>query len=917
MNPTRSAEGHTPASDPQEPVAVLLRHLETGRGGLSEREAARRLVVYGRNELHRRGGRQWPRELVRQFTHPLALLLWVAGVLALVAVSALLSAAIFAVIVLNALFAFAQEQQAERAVEALERYLPLKATVIREHRRREIDARELVPGDIILLDAGDRVSADARLIDGGVEVDLSTLTGESLPAYRSAELNGHSPLLEARDLVFSGTTATGGEARAVVFATGMATQLGRIAALSQRVDREESPLENEVRRVAWLIALVAVGAGLAFLPLGLFAGLPLADAASFAIGLIVANVPEGLLPTITLALAIGVRQLARSGSLVKRLSAIETLGSTTVICSDKTGTLTENRMRVVAVATAGGSLEREGDGELRSAAARDAALAVLGRSVAACNNAELGEDPERSSGDPTELALLEAAGAMGIDVRVGPRERARRQQFHFDPALRLMSVVHEEGGELVVSVKGAAEEVLARCTTVVGIDGSDRLLDTAARDAIEQVVASYARKGLRVLAVARRSLDPDRPLPERRDEAESNLSFVGLAAMFDPPRASVAAAVARCRAAGMRIVVITGDAGLTAAEIARSVGIAENPHVVTGAELDALGEAELDRLLREEPELIFARSSPEAKLRIADALRDEGHVVAMTGDGVNDAPALRRADIGVAMGRSGTDVAREASTMVLTDDDFSAIVTAVEAGRRVYDNVRKFIIYIFAHAPPEAVPFAVFAASGGLVPLPLTVLQILAIDLGTETVPALALGREPAEPGLMDRPPRARSEGVIRKEMLVRAWLFMGLVSAALVLAGFFSVLLRAGWSPGDDVGAGSPLHDDYVRATTMTFAGIVACQIGTAMASRTEYASLRSVGLFTNPLLLWGILFEVAVAAAVIYLPPLQPIFHTAPLGPVELAILVPFPLIVWGVDELRRARRRDVRKRAAPALT
>jgi calcium-translocating P-type ATPase len=892
--------------NPQEPAEMLLRDLRAAPTGLSAREAKRRLVEFGPNELRRRGGSRWWHDLVRQFTHPLALLLWLAAVLALVGKLPILTVAIVAVIVLNALFAFAQERQAERAVEALERYLPQRATVFRDGRRCEVQAGELVPGDILLLEAGDKISADARLLEGGLEVDLSTLTGESLTVYRSSKLNGHGPLLEARDLVFSGTTATGGEARAVVFATGMATQLGRIAALSQQVGREESPLEREVRRVAWLIALVAVAVGFAFLPLGLVAGLPLADAASFAIGLIVANVPEGLLPTITLALAIGVRQLARGGALVKRLSAIETLGSTTVICSDKTGTLTENRMRVIALSTARGSVERTANGELRSATERDVALVQLGRSAAACNNAELGEDAERSSGDPTELALLEAAAAMGLDVRVGPRERARREQFHFDPALRLMSVVHEEDGELFVSVKGATEEVVGRCDRVVDADGSERALDGSVRSGIECRAASYAKEGLRVLAVARRPLDPDRPLPEGREEAETGLAFLGLAAMFDPPREEVADAVARCRAAGIRIIVITGDAGLTAAEIARRIGIAENPVVITGGELEALGEPELDRLLREEPELIFARSSPEAKLRVADALRAEGHVVAMTGDGVNDAPALRRADIGIAMGRSGTDVAREASTMVLTDDDFSSIVKAVEAGRRVYDNVRKFIVYIFAHAPPEAVPFAVFAASGGLVPLPLTVLQILAIDLGTETVPALALGREPAEPGLMDKPPRRRSEGVIRKEMLLRAWIVMGLVSAALVLIGFFTVLLRAGWSPGADVGSGSPLHDGYVTATAMTFAGIVACQIGTAMASRTERASLRDVGFATNPLLLWGILFEILIAAAIIYLPPLQPIFHTAPLGAFELALLAPFPFIVWGCDELWRAWRR-----------
>jgi calcium-translocating P-type ATPase len=909
---TRSLQADGPARDPQEPVDVLLRHLETGRSGLSEREATRRLVAAGPNELRRRGGRRWPRELARQFTHPLALLLWVAGALAFVGVSAVLAAAIVAVIVLNALFAFAQEQQAERAVEALALYLPAQATVIREGRRRQVEARELVPGDVIVLEAGDQISADARLLEGALEVDLSALTGESLPVLRSAEQAERGPLLAARDLVFSGTSALGGEARALVFATGMRTELGRIAALSERTGREESPLERQVRRVAWLIALVSIGAGFLFLPLGLLAGLPIQDAASFAIGLIVANVPEGLLPTITLALAIGVGLLARSGALVKRLSAIETLGSTTVICTDKTGTLTENRMRTAAAATGADMVERTPDGDLAAEAGEDVALARLIQAVAACNNADL-DAPEGIRGDPTELALLELAAAAGFDVRLDRRERTRRTQFHFDPSLRLMSTVDEDEGRLALHVKGAPEDVLDRSTRILEADGREPALGEDARSTIERQATAYEKRGLRVLGVAQRRLEKS-ALPRERRDAEQDLSFLGLVALHDPPRPEVADAVAQCVAAGIRIIVVTGDAGPTAAEIARTVGIAEAPRIVTGPELDALDESALDRLLRDEHELIFARSSPEAKLRIADALRDEGHTVAMTGDGVNDAPALRRADIGVAMGRSGTDVAREASTMVLTDDNFASIVAAVEAGRRVYDNVRKFIVYIFAHAPPEVVPFVAFAVSGGLIPLPLTVLQILAIDLGTETVPALALGREPAEPGLMRRPPRARSEGVIRREMLARAWGWMGLVSAALVLGGFFSVLLRAGWSPGDEVGAASPLHDAYVRATAMTFAGIVACQIGTAMASRTERASLRSVGLFTNRLLLWGILFEVVFAAAVIYLPPLQPVFHTAPLGPVELATLAPFPLIVWGVDELRRAYRRGAAGLSTP---
>jgi calcium-translocating P-type ATPase len=664
--------------------------------------------------------------------------------------------------------------------------------------------------------------------------------------------------------------------------------------------------------VAWLIALVALVAGAAFLPIGwLVAGLPPGDAFNFAIGLIVANVPEGLLPTITLALAVGVARLARRGALVKRLSAVETLGSAAVICTDKTGTLTENRMRATRIWTPGGELDLEGEGDASTVAAANGALRLLARATAACTTAELGPSRTKSRGEATELGLLEAARALGADPSVARRERNRRALFHFDPKLRLMTTVDEDEGALAVSTKGAPEAVLERCDRLIG-NGS---LDAEARAAVLDQVERYAVQGLRVLAVARKEL-PDGAVPASREEAESGLCLLGLVALFDPPRPEVQAAVERCHAAGIRIVVITGDYGQTAAEIARRVGIAaDGVTIVNGDELERMSEAQLDRLLAEGGELIFARSSPEAKLRIADALGAEGHVVAMTGDGVNDAPALRRADIGVAMGMTGTDVAREASTMVLTDDNFATIVAAIEAGRQVFDNIRKFILYIFAHATPEVVPFLLFALSGGAIPLPLTVLQILAIDLGTEILPALALGREPAEPGLMERPPRPPSEGVIRRSLLFRAWVFLGLIEAGLVLAGFFYVLLEAGWSPGDAVGEGDPLHHAYLTATTMTFAGIVACQVGTAVAARTEHASLRSVGFFTNRLLLWGIASEIAFAAAVVYLPPLQRLFGTAALGPAELAILATFPPVVWGADELRRflIRRRG---RGRPAL-
>ena len=875
---------------------VLFGDGPAGPEGLSSREAARRLVAYGPNELRRRAERRWPRELVKQFVHPLALLLWLAAALAFVTGTAVLGGAIVAVIALNALFAFFQEQQAERAVEALESYLPQQAFVVRDGRRTVVEARELVPGDVILLEEGERISADARLLHGTLEVDMSTLTGESVPVSRAAspEDHGTSPLA-AKNLVFSGTSCTGGEARAIVLSTGMRTELGRIAALSERVDREESPLERQVRRVAWLIAAVAVAVGLAFIPLGMFgAGLAGGDAVLFAIGLLVANVPEGLLPTITLALAVGVRTLARRGALVKRLSAVETLGSTTVICTDKTGTLTENRMDVTGLWTpATGPVGLE-DGSIP-------ALAPLARTAAACNSAELGRDGSSVSGDPTEIALLRAAAELGEDVSVMARERSRRRRFNFDPALRLMSTVDDEPDGLWAHVKGAPEAVLACCEEA--LSGEDEVpIDPALSAELSAAVDAYAKRGLRVIALARRALRNE-PIPDRREDAERDLTFLGLVALFDPPRPEVAEAVRLCHEAGIRIIVVTGDHGLTAAEVARKVGIArDGVTIVTGEELDRMNEQQLDRLLAGSEELIFARTSPEAKLRIADALRDNGEIVAMTGDGVNDAPALRRADIGVAMGRSGTDVAREASTMVLTDDNFATIVGAIEEGRRVYDNVRKFVFYIFVHTTPEVVPFLVFALSGGLIPLALTVALILAIDLGTETLPALALGREPVEPGTMQRPPRRRAEGVIRGPMLVRAWLFLGVISAALAMGAFFWVLLRAGWSPGDSVSEGSALHHAYLEATTITFLAIVVCQIGTALAARTERASLRSIGLFTNPLLLWGFLFELAFAAAVVYAPPLQAAFSTAALGPAELAILLPFPFVIWGADELRR---------------
>ncbi len=864
------------APDPTEAVKDLLRSLRTHQQGLSSREAERRLIQYGPNKLEQRRGAQWPRDLVRQFTHPLALLLWAAALMSFIVGSTTVGVAVVLIIVLNAVVALIQERQAEKAVEALAGYIPQNVTVMRDRIARVVDAAELVPGDIALIEEGERIAADMRLISGAVEVDLSTITGESVPTTRSAEYHDRDrPRLQARELLFGGSMCTGGDAQAVVFATGMHTELGRIAALSQGVKEEPSPLDRQVRRVSWLIAKVAVALAIAFVPLAIFvAGLSPRSAVTFAVGLLAGMVPEGLLPVITLSLAVAVTLLARRGAVVKRMSSVETLGSTDVICTDKTGTLTENRMHPIAVWTCAGEIRLEAEGV--SETGPHAPLSALIETATSCSNARM--DHEGSpSGDPTEIAVLEAARALGGDVQTDRRERSRRHEYNFDAHCKLMSTLDAGDGCNWLHTKGAPESVLPACTTVLELDGTEVALGRSRREKIARRVSDYAGQGQRVLAFARRSLPLTAEAPAR-EAAEQGLCFVGLVMMLDPPRPEVADAISRCHTAGIRVIVITGDHPLTAAAIARQVGVGpEDPLVIDADRFDHRSEQEIELAISGNREVVFARAAPEAKLQIAAALQADGHVIAMTGDGVNDAPALRKADIGVAMGKTGTDVAREASTMVLTDDNFATIVSAVEAGRVVYDNIRKFIIYIFAHATPETLPFLIFALAGGAIPLPFPVILLLAFDVGTETLPSVALSRDPPEPGIMNRPPRRQSEGLIRRPMLIRAWLFLGLIVSLLSLIGFFYVLTQAGWHSGDPTGAHTRFHHAYQQATTMTFLGVIFGQIGTAFAVRTQRASLRAVGAFSNRYLLWAIAGELAIAAVFVFTPPFQALLGTA----------------------------------------
>ncbi|WP_222871557.1 cation-translocating P-type ATPase [Nonomuraea sp. PA05] len=596
-------------ADPREPLPLLRKELHTGPRGLSDREAVRRLAVYGPNTVRQTRRSSLLAQLGRQLAHPLALLLWAAGGLAFVADMPVLGWAILAVIVVNAAFALLQERQAERAVQALAAYLPERAQVVRNGRTQAVEAAGLVPGDLVELEEGDKVAADARLTEGALEIDMSMLTGESAPVERVAgPAEDGVALLREPNLVFSGTTCVGGQARAIVFATGGHTELGRIASLSQRGRRRDSPLEIQVKRVAWLIAAVAVAVGVLFLLVGALVGLPLTDALMFAIGLLVANVPEGLLPTITLALAVGVRVLARRGAVVKRLSAVETLGSTNVICTDKTGTLTANRMRLQAYWTPGSGI-----------VSGSPPPAELGRPMSDCTTVSRGDDG-RLRGDPTEIALVEGAGPPDLTGR----DERRRAVFRFDARLRLMSTVSRHDDRLTVNVKGAPEAVLARTGLT---DPADVLA----------AVDDLAHLGLRVLAIAARDLPAGAAVPARREDAETGLHLLGLVGLYDPPRPEAAEAVARCHEAGLRVHVVTGDNGATAAAVAAEVGIGV-PRLTVVAEAEQLHDHDLDELLTGDAEIVFARSSPETKLKVADALRAHCQIVAMTGDGANDAP---------------------------------------------------------------------------------------------------------------------------------------------------------------------------------------------------------------------------------------------------------------------------------------
>lgn len=877
-------------------IEEVYASLNSGTTGLTEAEAARRLSEYGINEIEKARGERLIRVLGRQFFNFFAVILWIAAALAFLAEwfdpgdgMALLGFAVIGVIVVNGTFSFWQVRRAEMAIETLRKLLPQNTSVIRGGVLRLVPATDLVPGDLVILEAGDCVPADSRIVEAsGVRVSNATITGESQPHSRDAHPCDAHELLESRNVLLAGTAVISGKASALVFATGVHSFLGRMAGLAQTAPEPLSPLQREISRMSWIIAIGALSLGAVFFAVGRAVALPFWVNLVFSIGVIVALVPEGLLPEVTLALAMASQRMARRNSLVRHLPAVETLGCTTVICTDKTGTLTHNRMTVhrVFLGDCHYPAQATMSGTLLDAHHRFFEIAACCHDLRNAN--ALGN--QMWLGDSTEIALVEFAARMLPNLPKFPRI----EQIPFDSDRKRLSTLHALGREAVLYCKGAPEIVIPRCDKFVQENGSIVTATREARARFLGAAEAMARDGLRVLAFAfSENVDA-----AAMNHAEEGMTFSGLIALEDPPRPEVLEAVRRCQRAGIRIIMITGDHPHTALAIARQVEIVRsaNPQVLDGAHLSRLSDTQL-QLALDAPEILFARVAADQKMRIVTALQRKGEIVAVTGDGVNDAPALKHADIGIAMGAAGTDVARESSDMILLDDNFASIVAAVEEGRAIFANIRKFLTYVLSSNIAELVPYLAFVLFR--IPLPLTVMQILVVDLGTDVVSALALGAEKASPEVMSRPPRSRTERLLNVPLLLRSYGFLGIMEACAGMAAFFHIAMGRGWRLGESLGSRDPL---YMMATTACLGAVIAMQMVNVFLCRSERESLMRHGFFANRLIFVGIVVEMLVATAVIYTPWGHLIFGTASLPASFWIFIVPFALAMIIIEEGRK---------------
>ena len=910
-----SAKSPFPAMTPEE----ALRALGSRPQGLDEAEVAARLRQYGPNQLAPSKRISPLIILFRQFASLLMLILFVAIGISYLSGETLDAAVILAILLACVLLGFIQEYRAERAAAALAKMAAPTATVIREGRETAIPSREVVPGDILVLRTGDRVAADGRLVESvNLMADEALLTGESISAEKHAEKVSQpdSPISSQCGMIFGGSVITYGRGRAVVTATGMGTEFGRIARLLEEVKVEKSPLEQRLTTIGRVLAVICLSVAAGAVLLGISKGEPLWPMVLWGVSLAVAAVPEALPAVVTGALAIGTTRMARRHAIVKRLPAVETMGCTTVICTDKTGTLTKNEMtvrrlfidgRAVQVSGSGyeprGEFRDEADGALLTKA--HPVLKQAARVALLCNDAALdkvsGDWGVR--GDPTEGALLVLGRKAGLDQARLREECPRIGEIPFSSERKRMSTIHQGPAGVFMCLKGAPESLLPHCTKVLTGQGEEPCDDTV-RAKIMTEAAVMAGQALRVLGLAYRPLAD---VPELTPKVEEeNLVWVGLVGMLDPPRPEARAAVRRCHEAGIRVIMITGDHPDTARAISRDLGIlspeGKYSGVLTGAQMNAMGDAALFSALREVQ--VFARVSPEHKLRLVDLLKKQGEVVAMTGDGVNDAPALKRADIGVAMGITGTEVTKETAAMILADDNFASLVAAVEEGRAIFDNIKKYLIYLLSCNFSEILTLtgAIFLG----LPLPLLALQILWVNLLTDGLPALALGVDPKAPDIMRRPPRPPREGIFSRPVTVL--LVVISVSLTLVLIPLFAYYLHFNPRRLEDGGL------VLTQAQTMVFVTLILAELVNALNCRSDIHSLFIVGFLKNRFLLASVLISLAIMIAVIHWRPLAAVFHVIPLRLWDWLLaaglgLTPLPVVELAKWWLRRSRNFSLR--------
>ncbi len=855
----------------------VLQTLQSRTDGLTEREVKKRHSIYGYNEIIEEKKRSSAVIFAKQLTTPLIMILLAATVISAVIGELIDAIVIIAIVILAAVFGFVQEYRSEKAIKALKKMAAASVFVLRSGEKKIIDVKDLVPGDIILVSVGDRMPADAFILENfNLQTNEAPLTGESTPVGKHVDrFAKDTPIADRKNILHMITTVTRGRGKAVVFATGMSTELGKIADIVQSTELRKSPLEMKMKQIGKMVSVVMLAVVIVISIMGLFRGHDILEMLIWGISLAVAAVPEALPAVVAASLTIGVYRMAKQNAIVKRLPAVETLGSTTVICSDKTGTLTKGEMTVRKVYLFDKLADVSGlgystKGEFVGIDIHDADLILLAKTGALCNDANVKEENGKHIplGDPTEAALIVLANKVGLVKHSLDVEFPRISEIQFNSERKRMTTVNRIDDSSFALMKGATETVLDHSNTVLK-NGSSITLENKIKERILSVNNEMAASGLRVLGLAYKKIDK-----ENFDEnyIENNLTFIGLVGMMDPPRAEAAEAIAKCKSAGIDVMMITGDHRLTAEAIAREIGIGgKEMKSMSGTELDEIDVQTLEEKLEEIK--IYARVSPEHKIKIVQALKNKGHVVAMTGDGINDAPALKAADIGISMGMTGTQVAKEASSIILTDDNFASIVSAVKEGRRVMDNIKKYLVYLLPVNIGEIVLFG-FSVMMGL-PLPLLAKQILYINLATDGSPAIALGMEPSEPDIMKRKPRDPRESIFSKTL---PW-FVGvsIIIGSLSIFLFWHVLEINGWT-----------EFAVSKARTMLFAFIVFEELVFALSCRSFKHSIVTLGLFKNKLLIYSLIGESLIILLIMNYTPLREIFDLTPLELTDWGIII-----------------------------